>query len=448
MSAQVRDALSIDVQLVLHARELWPRVRGQFTDPRLRDFQEDLESSAVEKVLKDKDALSHLHGAEREAALIRALRVGALDEARKTTGSKDPRVRDRIEAGSLEDLTDAGDDGESLAQADATIAAAEVLDSLNLTGDERLIAGCYAIGCQNPRDIAYAIGETVPYINERLRTLLPYMRGMLADHVAPSLDERTRELICRYAQGELAARRYWRERHNAQRLVENNSDCLRLYQAQRATDRRLGILLPLPLVLELLARGGDGGTSLTEPAAHSASVVREQISTAMGQARRHATAAYQRALDPTPLAGMRPGAATAVLASCLSIGGGAGYYCLTAGVNPVDGFKSILPHHREHRRVVKAKPIRVPELPAPRIASTPLPAPSRPRAATSTRASAPVSHASSTTSPPPPAPQDEFGPENASTSTPSTSSAPAQRATAAPRRPAPAPANGPGEFGP
>ncbi len=445
MRVLVHDGVSADVQLMLDARRLWPRVRGQFTDPRLRDFQEDLESAAVEKVLKDKDALARLDGAEREAALIRALRVGALDEARKTTGSKDPRVRDRIEAASLDDITDTGDDGESFAQADATIAAAEVLDSLNLTGDEQLIAGCYAIGCTSPRDIAYAIGETVPYVNERLRTLLPYMRGMLADHVAPSLDERTRELICRYAQGELAARRYWRERHNAQRLVENNADCLRLYQAQRASDRRLGILLPLPLVLELLARGGDAAPSLTEPMTHSASVLREQISTAFAHARRHATAAYQRALDPTPLAGMRPGATAAVLASCLSIGGGAGYYCLTGGVNPIDGFKSILPQHREHQRVAKAKPTRVPELPAPRIASAPLPAPPRPRAATSTRASAPVRHASSTPSPPPPAPQDEFGPENASAGTAS-----ARQASAAPRRPtpAPAPSNGPGEFGP
>lgn len=438
MSAAVSDAVSVDLALVLQARELWPRVRGQFTDPRLRDSKEDLESSAVERVLKDKDAIARLHGAEREAALIRALQVGALDEARKTTGSKDRRVRTRIEELGVDELNDAGDD-EQLAQDDATMAAAEVLDSLNLTGDEQLIAGCYAVGCRTPRDIAFAIGETVPYVNERLRTLLPYMRGMLADYVAPSLDERTRELICRYAQGELDARRYWRERHNAERLVANNSHCTALYEAQRATDKRLAIFLPLPLLAALSAAQPAGAVS--EHGAHAAGALRQHLADAAASARRHAASAYQK-IDPTPLAGMRPGPAASVIASCLTLGAGAGAYCLNASVNPLEAITSRTPpaHHKRsaaHTQPRASRLLATASVPTPPIPASPAPTPA-PR-----RAPAPVRQMSTTPSSPPPAPADEFGPESSSASTSS-----ARQASPPPRRPAPAPANGPGEFAP
>jgi len=439
MSTQVRDGVAVDVQLVLDARELWRRVRGQFTDPRLRDLQEDLESSAVERVLKDKDAIARLHGAKREAALIRALQVGALDEARKTTGSHDPRVRTRIEELGVDELNDARGD-EQLARDDATMAAAEVLDSLNLTGDERLIAGCYAIGCHSPRDIAFAIGETVPYVHERLRTLLPYMRGMLADYVAPSLDERTRELICRYAQGELDARRYWRERHNAERLVQNNSHCTALYEAQRATDQRLSILLPLPLLAALPAAQSAG--AISEHGPHAAGSLRQHLADATASARRHAATAYQKAVDPTPLAGMRPGAAATVIASCLTISG-AGTYCLNASVNPLEAITSPSPPARHKPSATPRQPRASRLLATASVPTPPILAPRPPTPAPSKPAAPPARQTSTSPSSPAPSASDEFSPEASSASTSS-----ARQASPAPRRPAPAPTNGPGEFGP
>ena len=50
----------------------------------------------------------------------------------------------------------------------------------------------------------------------------------------------------------------------------------------------------------------------------------------------HATAAYTRAADPTPLAAVRPGAAAAAVAGCLAVGGGT-TLCVTQGVDPIGG---------------------------------------------------------------------------------------------------------------
>ena len=47
-------------------------------------------------------------------------------------------------------------------------------------------------------------------------------------------------------------------------------------------------------------------------------------------AKQHATNTYVRAADPTPLTGARPGAAAAIVASCVAAGGGA--YCAVEGV--------------------------------------------------------------------------------------------------------------------
>ena len=419
-----------DTALALDAKVLWPRVRGQFTDPRLHDLIEDLESSAIERVLKERQTLTGLRGADREAAIVRALTLGAVDEARRTTGSGNSHVRKRVEHHAREHLQVSDRDRDE----DANITATELLEMLNLTGEERLIAGCYALGCRSPRDIAYVIDESPAYVSERLRTLLPYMRGMLADHVAPGLDEGTRQLICRYAQGDLHSSRRWRERHNARRLVANNPDCLRLWRAQCATDNELRILVPLPTLAGLVAQQAASGTS--EHAVHAAAL-REHIADASAGFRRHAAALYHRAIDPTPVAGMRPGAAGAVLASCLTIGGGAGY-CINEGVNPlraIDPAKTPI-RHKPVAKVKRARPShRLARLATPVHTAGPAVEPS-PVSVERSRSPA-QNHAAEVAAPSPP-PQGEFEAPKSSTSRGASAASPST----------PAPASGPGEFGP
>ncbi len=61
----------------------------------------------------------------------------------------------------------------------------------------------------------------------------------------------------------------------------------------------------------------------------------------LASVKQHAAGAYSRVLDPTPLAGVRPGAAVAAVAGCLAVGGGT-TYCVSQGVDPVGGLARIV----------------------------------------------------------------------------------------------------------
>ena len=64
--------------------------------------------------------------------------------------------------------------------------------------------------------------------------------------------------------------------------------------------------------------------------------------------------AYARVVDPTPLAGLRPGAAAAAIAGCLAVGGGA-TYCAQQGVDPIGGLTAVVaPAHT--REALRAAP--------------------------------------------------------------------------------------------
>lgn len=68
----------------------------------------------------------------------------------------------------------------------------------------------------------------------------------------------------------------------------------------------------------------------------------EKTAEALAALKQHATNAYYRAVDPTPLAGARPGTIAGVVASCIAIGGGAATYCVEQGVNPVGAARSLI----------------------------------------------------------------------------------------------------------
>ena len=62
-------------------------------------------------------------------------------------------------------------------------------------------------------------------------------------------------------------------------------------------------------------------------AADGLASVKQQVLGGASQAKQQAATTYSRAVDPTPLAGARPGTVAAVLVSCVTIGGGAATYC-------------------------------------------------------------------------------------------------------------------------
>jgi hypothetical protein len=199
--------------------------------------------------------------------------------------------------------------------------------------------------------------------------------------------------------------------------------------------RRRVALLPVPPaveahadVVERVVHAGADVLSAGHPPTESVGGWRRQIADAAAQLRDHAAAAYYRTVDPTPLAGVRPGAVAAAVAGCLAVGGGA-TYCVQQGTGPLTGLGSFAAHER-HKPKPRPKPKRgrAAQAPAPPVVTptvtAPPPAQQQP----------PAPPATTTQAVPPPAPEDEWEP------------GPVQAASSKPAEPAPAPADGPGEF--
>jgi RNA polymerase sigma factor (sigma-70 family) len=160
--------------------------------------------------------------------------------------------------------------------------------------------------------------------------------------------------------------------------------------------------------------------------------------------KQHAASAYYRAVDVTPLAGARPGAAAAAIAGCIAIGSGT-TYCVTQGVDPVGGLAHVVAPAREPDRKEPRKKRRLQTLPTATPVATPAATPvATPTAAPPTPSPAPTVAATPQPTPEPtprPIPQEEYEPV-----APATAATAATAAPAPARTPAPASAGGPGEF--
>jgi hypothetical protein len=180
----------------------------------------------------------------------------------------------------------------------------------------------------------------------------------------------------------------------------------------------------------------------------------------VSSAKQHVTAAYYRAVDPTPLAAMRPGAAAAAIASCLAIGGGA-TYCFEEGVGPMGGLGRFVGEEgareraradaapqREKRKTRRTASVAARSTPAPTPVATPTPEPTPTASPEPTAPPKPEPTAAATPAPtaeptPVPVPEEEYEPV-----TPVTATATEPQSSPSPptRTPARVPAGAPGEF--
>jgi hypothetical protein len=176
------------------------------------------------------------------------------------------------------------------------------------------------------------------------------------------------------------------------------------------------------------------------PAAESPVGLRRHVGDLASHVREHAAVAYSRVVDPTPLAGVRPGAVAAAVAGCLAVGGGA-TYCVKQGADPLPALTGVAaPKHEHHTPKPRLKRARVAQAPAPPVVTptaTSSPPPVQQQQPTPQATPTPITPAA-----PPPAPQDEFEPTSPN---PTTSASPTT-ASSDTRKPAAAPAGGPGEF--
>jgi RNA polymerase sigma factor (sigma-70 family) len=107
--------------------------------------------------------------------------------------------------------------------------------------------------------------------------------------------------------------------------------CRQFFHELEAWREKVAALLPpsaaadadAGLVERTLHRAADALASLKQQASDSTAQAKQQLADATAQAKQHAAAGYGRAVEFTPLAGARPGAAATAIAGCLALGGGA-----------------------------------------------------------------------------------------------------------------------------
>ena len=307
---------------------------------------------------------------------------------------------------------------ESEDEAEVDRAAHAVLD--RLSERQRQIAALHARGRKRPQ-IATHLGMTPRTVKRQLEQIMTVGRAELvelAGHGCPAGEP----LVARLAFG-LASTRDVRD---AQLHLATCRRCGVLYERLDLWREKVAAVLPIPAVEQ--AHPGLGEWAL------------ERAGEGLASLKQHAAAGYSRAVDPTPLAGVRPGAAVAAITGCLAIGGGT-TYCVTQNVDPISGLAQVISPAREQKRDEPRRKRRAQTSAVPTVTSTPTPT-----AVATPTGDPPEMTVQATPEPTPeptprPVPEEEYEPL-----------APATAATTAPpssppaRTPAPAPPGGPGEF--
>src|SRR5436305_6581095 len=209
-------------------------------------------------------------------------------------------------------------------EADLERLAREVSSSLSERRQEVLALHC--AGFKRP-EIATQLGLPESTVKYDLYEIVAAARSALAE-LSGGGCERGEPLVLRLACG-LASPS---ESTEARQHLSRCRRCELFSERLSAWREKAGALLPIPTAEQ-------ASPGLVDRVAHRAveglSSVKQQVFGGAGPIKQQASAAYYRAVDPTPLAAARPGAVIAVLARCVTIGGGAATYCVNEGVDPI-----------------------------------------------------------------------------------------------------------------
>lgn len=319
----------------------------------------------------------------------------------------------------------------------------------HLTQRQLDVAALYSRGFRR-REIAERLHASPRVVKRLMEQVLAIGRAELAEMAGRGCDAGHDE-VARFAFG-LAGPR---DARRAQLHLATCERCGAMYERLDLWREKVAVLLPVPPAVEahahVVERVAHAGTELVsgDPSqvAESPPGMRRHVSGAISHLRDQTAAAYYRTVDPSPLAGARPGAVAAAVAGCLAIGGGT-TYCVQQGADPLTaltGLGTTAPHHHEKKKphVKRAHAAQAP-------AAAPAPAPAPPVVTptvtvppqTVQQAAAPAP-APTTTAAPPPSPKDQFEPTSAGASSQTATQASASK----PTQPAPASASGPSEFG-
>lgn len=181
----------------------------------------------------------------------------------------------------------------------------------------------------------------------------------------------------------------------------------------------LEVEIGLAAYASIAAEASTPGAGVLERAADGFASLKQQVADGAGQFKQHATSAYYRTVDPTPLAAARPGAVATVVAGCIALGGGA-TYCVEEGVNPVGAAGGLIASSEEQPDGPPEE--HQPEPPPPAPVYTPAESPSAEEVQEEQSSTAPEREPEPEPKPKP-KPEPEPEPEPASTFEPTSSSA-------------------------
>ena len=320
--------------------------------------------------------------------------------------------------------------------------ARSVLASLNER--QRRVAALHSHGLAGS-EIARQLGTSRLRVKHLKAESMARARAALVAQGGGGCEEGER-LISRLAFGLASGR----EHSQAQLHMVGCERCAAVYHRLELLHERVAALVPLPAAAQLepglLERGlqktTDAIASLKQYATHSGGQAKQQLADAADQAKQHAAAGYSRAVEYTPLASMRPGAAATAIAGCLALGGGAAGYCIDKGVDPISGLVEVVQpspakpaQARPEHRSASEQPPDPPRLgtgaPTPPEAEPAPPAAEQP-------ATSPVPAPPPAPPPEPTPPAVQFG----EPATPAQTSTPTPTPSAQPAQPAPAPRSG------
>lgn len=302
-----------------------------------------------------------------------------------------------------------------------------------LPEQKRDVLALYGAGYKRPQ-IASQLGVSRRRVKRDLLEIMDRARGVLARRVGGGC-EHGEPLVMRLACGLATAS----ESEQARRHLSRCRQCEHFNERLAAWREKVPAALPFPAA-------DQANPGVLERAAHKVaegtSALKQQIFDGGTQLKQHAAAGYYRAVDPTPLAAARPGTVAAVVAGCITLGGGAATYCVERGVDPLGAARGLIAASEEGEKQ--------PEEPPPEPAETPPPPVESPVEETPVAEEAPppveVEEPAPEPPPPPPPPEQTFEPSSPEYST-TEASASGASSTASSSEPAPVPAGSSPEFG-
>jgi RNA polymerase sigma factor (sigma-70 family) len=229
------------------------------------------------------------------------------------------------EVGPVEELIDLEDD------ADLELLVEEV--SSSLSDRRRHVLALYGAGLKRPQ-IADRLGVPERVVKRDLREIMDAARVTLA-RLAGGGCEHGEPLVMRLIFGISTPD----ESSAAREHLAHCERCDLFSERLIGWREKAGAMLPAPV-----AEGASPGVvrQIADAAGDKISSLKQHVLEGGAQLKQHAAATSSRAVDPTPVAGARPGTAVAVIAGCLAIGGGAAGVCVEQGVDPLGAASGLI----------------------------------------------------------------------------------------------------------